>query len=113
MIRLKIIFAGIFVFMVVLTIRTSLESNLFEVFPGMLNHPWTVATLWDAYFGFLTFYIWVAYKETGLFSRILWFVFIMALGNIAMSFYVLIQLFRLPHQASFENLLLRRNGPLS
>jgi hypothetical protein len=113
MMRLKILFTGIFIFMVAITIRTSLESNLFAVLPGMLNHPWTVATLWDAYLGFLTFYIWVAYKEAGLFSRILWFFLIIALGNISMSFYVLVQLFRLPNQASFESLLLQRKEPLS
>ena len=107
--RLKLLFAGIFVFMVVLTIRTSLESNLIAVLPGMLNHPWTIATLWDAYFGFLTFYVWVAYKETRLSSRIIWFFLIMGLGNMAMSLYVLVELFRLPDQASFESLLIRRN----
>jgi hypothetical protein len=39
---------------------------------------------------------------------VIWFVLIMALGNISMSLYVLIQLWRLPRGASFETLLLRR-----
>jgi hypothetical protein len=32
--------------------------------------PWFIATLFDCYFGFLTFYAWLFYKETGWFSRI-------------------------------------------
>ena len=57
--------------------------------------------------GFLTFYVWVLYKERGLVNRLIWFVLIMTLGNIAMSGYVLVQLFRLPGGASVETLLLR------
>jgi len=104
---LKALFGIIFVFMVGMTAAASLKSNLFEAIPAMFEHPWTVAALWDAYFGFLTFYVWVAYKETRTWTRILWFILIMALGNIAMSFYVLWQLFRLPKDASVEALLLR------
>jgi len=104
---LKVLFGGIFVFMVGMTMIVSLRSNLFEVLPAMLSHPWTVATLWDAYLAFLTFYVWVAYKESRAWTRILWFVLIMGLGNIAISFYMLVQLFRLPKDAPVEALLLR------
>jgi len=90
-----------------MTPMVSLKSNLFEALPGMLAHPWTGATLWDAYLGFLTFYVWVAYKESRSWTRILWFVLIMGLGSIAISFYVLLQLFRLPKDALVEALLLR------
>ena len=93
--------------MLVMTTLVSLRSNLFEVLPVMLSHPWTVATFWDAYLGFLTFYVWVAYKKSRAWIRILWFVLIMGLGNIATSFYMLVQLFRLPKDASVEALLLR------
>ena len=54
-----------------------------------------MATLYDAYFGFLTFFCWLAWRERSTAIKIVWFVLIMGLGNIAMSFYVLIQLFRL------------------
>ena len=104
---LKALFGSIFVFMVGITTIVSLKSNLFEVLPAMLRHPWTVATLWDAYLGFLTFYVWVVYKESRAWTRILWFVLIMGLGNIAISFYMLVQLFRLPKDAPVEALLLR------
>ena len=56
---LQILFGAIFVWMIVMTTRTSLEQN-----------PWSVATLWDAYFGFVTFYVWVFAKEHGWVSRV-------------------------------------------
>jgi hypothetical protein len=76
--------------------------------PSGGNNPWLIATLFDAYFGFLWFYAWVAYKETGWLARGLWFVLILALGNMAMAAYMLLQLWRLPPGATAETLLLRR-----
>jgi hypothetical protein len=70
---------------------------------------WTIATLLDAYFGFLTFYVWVLWKETRTLHRALWFVAIMLLGNIAMSAYVLRQLARLAPDDSLGSLLSARN----
>ena len=92
---LKLLFGAIFVWMTVATIRTSMAVSLWEAWDGYAANPWAVATLYDAYCGFITFYVWVAYKERGWGARILWFALIMGLGNIAMSAYVLIQLFRL------------------
>ena len=86
-------------------LRTSLTMSLWDAWPGYAANPWAVATLWDAYFGFLTFYVWVCFKETGWLARLLWFVLIMGLGNIAMSLYVLIQLFRLKPEQPVEALL--------
>ena len=34
--------------------------------PTAGNNPWMLATLFDAYFGFLWFWLWVAYKEAKL-----------------------------------------------
>lgn len=79
--------------------------------PASGNNPWLVATLFDAYFGFLWFWLWVAYKETSLAARLLWLVLILALGNMAMAAYALIQLWRLPAGARIEDLLLRRPSP--
>lgn len=72
------------------------------------NDPWLIATLFDAYFGFLWFWAWVAYKETSNAARLAWLVLILGLGNIAMAIYMLIQLWRLPPGAGPEALLLRR-----
>jgi hypothetical protein len=56
--------------------------------------PWSVATLYHAYFGSFTFSCW-ACRERALALPIIWFILIMALGNIAMSLYVLIRSFQL------------------
>jgi len=104
------LFGGIFAAMLVVTVTASLQQPLWE-WGGLTSEPdrwWTYATLADAYFGFLTFYAWVFYKERRAASRIGWFVAIMLLGNIAMAVYVLLQLTRLPAGAPLSRLLLRQ-----
>lgn len=76
--------------------------------PGSGNNPWLIATLFDAYFGFLWFWLWVAYKETSNASRGIWLVLILLLGNMAMAAYMLIQLRKLPANPTMQDLLLRR-----
>jgi hypothetical protein len=109
-----LLFGSIFIFMVVMTVLTSMHAPLFgaggvhpDVRAQFNASPWAVATLYDAYFGFLTFFCWVAYKEKSFFAKAVWFILIMALGNIAMSFYVLRQLLRLnpgePLSKLFQN----------
>lgn len=105
---LQCLFGAIFLWMVILTIRTSLQISLWAAWSQFADNPWAIATLWDAYFGFLTFYVWVLYKEPRPLARILWFVLIMGLGNIAMALYVLIQLARLQPGDELATLLLRR-----
>jgi hypothetical protein len=104
---LKLLFGGIFLWMTVLTIRTSMAVSLWSAWDSFAANPWAVATLYDAYFGFTTFWVWVAYKENSLWRSLLWLVLIYSLGNIAMSLYVLIQLFRLRPEQSVEALLRR------
>ena len=84
---LKILFAGILIYMIVMTTWVSLHKSILlspDEF-SWAHSPWAVATLFDAYFGFITFYAWVFYKETNWGARMTWFVLIMGLGNIAMS----------------------------
>jgi hypothetical protein len=104
---LKLLFGAIFLWMVVMTVRTSLKVSLWSSLDSFAGNPWAVATLWDAYFGFITFWVWVAYKERTVWARALWLVLILALGNIAMSFYVLIQLLRLKPEQPVEAVLWR------
>jgi hypothetical protein len=106
---LKILFGAIFVWMIVMTVQTSMKVSLWSSLHSFTGNPWAVATLWDAYFGFTTFWVWVAYKESGWVARIVWLIAIYALGNIAMSFYMLIQLYRLKPEDGMEQLLLRRS----
>ncbi len=104
---LIVLFSGIFIWMLVLTVRTSMTVSLWSAWGSFADNPWAVATLYDAYFGFLTFWLWVAYRERTMGMRVLWLVLIFCLGNIAMSFYVLIQLFRLKPGEPVEALLRR------
>jgi hypothetical protein len=79
---------------------------------GLTRSPdraWTIATLCDAYCGFLTFYCWVLYKERRWTRRLLWFVAIMALGNMAMAAYVLKELWSLRADDTVADLLTRSN----
>jgi len=79
--------------MVVMTVRTGMQVPLWKA--SFTGNPWAWATLYDAYFGFITFFCWVAWRERSSGVKIVWFILILTLGNIAMSLYVLIQLFRL------------------
>ena len=101
---LKLLFGFIFVFMVVMTVRTSMHMRLWSAWPSFAASPWAMATLYDAYFGFLTFFCWLAWRERSLGGKIVWFALIMAGGNIAMSLYVLIQLFQLKPDESVSAL---------
>ncbi len=105
---LRIAFTIVLVAMLGVTTWASNIVALWETPRAVVTHPWFIATLFDTYFAFLTFYCWVAYKETSNVARIAWLIAILLLGNIAMAIYMLIQLFRLPTTARIEELLLRR-----
>jgi hypothetical protein len=108
---LQILFGFILVTLAAYTTWAGTRQSLFD-WGGLTTPPdnlWTIATLIDAYYGFLTFYVWVLWKETRALPRILWFVAIMAFGNIAMSAYLLRQLARLEDPESISTLLSARN----
>lgn len=79
--------------------------------PAREFNPWFVATLFDAYFAFLWFWLWIAYKETSNLARLVWLLLVLALGNMAMAAYALLTLVRLPPNATIEDFLLRRPAP--
>ena len=109
---LKLLFAGILIYMISMTAWISLHKSILDSgneFSWKAS-PWAVATLFDAYFGFVTFFVWVAYKERKWAARIIWFLLIMGLGNIAMSSFVLIQLFKLRPEQPASALLQRSSS---
>jgi hypothetical protein len=105
---LRLAFAGVFLTMVCVTTWAGHQCPLWKTPEALVTHPWFIATLFDCYFGFLTFYAWLCYKETHWFARIAWLLAILLLGNLAMSAYMLITLFRLPPTAGMDAVLLRR-----
>jgi hypothetical protein len=100
----------VLVAMIAVTTWASVEKPMFEGFRLMFAERWGVATLFDAYFGFLTFFAWVYYKERSAWARVIWLGAILFFGNIAMSIFLLRELYRLPKGAGFDALLLRSPG---
>jgi Protein of unknown function (DUF1475) len=107
---LRIAFTGVLIAMLWVSGWASAAVPLWQTPHALLAHPWFIATLFDCYFGFLTFYLWVAYRESGWLARALWLLAILALGNIAMSVYMLLSLWRLPADAPIQRLLLRQEA---
>jgi predicted permease len=107
---LKALFALILFGMLFITITATIDQNIFEAVGNMWPNWWFKATLADAYFGFLTFFVWVAYKEVHLWRKLLWFAAIMLLGNLAISAYMLLELYKVQVGDTPETLLTRRNG---
>jgi hypothetical protein len=105
---LKILMAGICVWMTIVTIRTSMAISLWAAWDSYAANPWAVATLWDVYFGFTIFWLWVVLKERNWGVRILWLILIYGLGNIATSAYVFLQLMKLSPEDPVEAIFRRR-----
>ncbi len=109
-ITLQILFGCIFLALLGMTAWASVHQSVLDWSALSLgpDRYWTRATLVDAYGGFLTFYVWVFYKERSWLKRVLWFIAIMALGNMAMSAYVLLQLRRLGPAQEANAILIAR-----
>jgi hypothetical protein len=107
---LKALFALILLGMLAVIITASIDQSMFEAVGKMWPNWWFKAALADAYLGFLTFFVWVAYKELHLWRKLVWFASIMLLGNVAISVYMLLELSKLKVGDTVETLLTRRNG---
>ena len=99
------------IYMTYVAVATSLESNLFEVWPELAEIPWMVATLQDFYINIALIYFWVWYKETHWGSRLLWLVLFLCLGAIATCLYLTLQLYKVPADAAVSEVLLRAKRP--
>jgi hypothetical protein len=109
---LRLLFGAILITMIGVTTWASVRQPVWQ-WGGLTHQPdngWTIATLFDAYFGFVTFYVWLAYKERRWAPRIAWLVAILLLGNMAMASYVLLQLRRVPKEVPMATLLTARHG---
>jgi hypothetical protein len=112
LIFLRALFIVVIASMLAVTSWASFQCPLFGVPRAVATHPWFIATLFDAYWGFITFYVWVCYKQTSLLARLAWFVAIMLLGNIAMAAYCLAELLSISSRDALTGLLTaRREGP--
>lgn len=105
---LRIVFSCVLITMLCVTGWASSQCALWKTPHDVVTHPWFIATLFDCYFGFFTFYAWLFYKESNWFARFGWLIAILLLGNIAMSGYMLITLFKLPTDARVAQVLIRQ-----
>lgn len=109
---LRLFFAFVLAAIVGATTWASFQAPLLGVPREVVTHPWFLATLVDAYLAFLTFYAWVAWRETTWLGRLSWLVAILLLGNIAMALYCLERLFSVPRDAKAAEIFLhKRTAP--
>jgi hypothetical protein len=109
---LRCLFVAILASMIWVTTWAGMHCPLFAVPHAVATHPWFIATMFDAYWGFTTFFVWVCYRQTSWTARIAWFLAIFALGNIAMSSYCLAALSQVPRDGKVSDVLsARRDGP--
>ena len=106
---LRVLFATVIVTMLAVTSWAGVRCGLGAIPPAVYSHPWFIATLFDAYWGFITFFVWVAWKERAVTARALWLVAILLLGNMAMAAYMLRELFAVGARAGVEQVITRRN----
>lgn len=90
---LRGLFLVVLASMLAVTTWASLQCPLFGVPRAVATHPWFIATLFDTYWAFVAFFLWVCFKQASVGARVAWFVAIMLLGNIAMAAYCLRELF--------------------
>lgn len=106
---LRALFLVVIASMLAVTTWASLHTPLFAIPRAVFTHPWFIATLFDAYWAFIAFSVWVAWKEGSLGARILWFVTIILLGNISIAIYMLRELFAVPASGPLDEVFTRRN----
>lgn len=98
------LFVAAFAVLFAFTVRASQVRGVFDN-ASLMSDVWFQVTLLDAYLGFITVYVWIAWKEQTLLRRILWFVLVMVFGNMAVSAYILMQLMKLPADANLSDVL--------
>ncbi|NTW98658.1 MAG: DUF1475 family protein [Geobacteraceae bacterium] len=107
---LTVVCLAVLAIMLYVTISASLHQDIVSATRQLWTDPWFRATLADAYFGFLFFWLWVAWREQSVAKSFLWFVLIMTLGNLAMAGYIMLQLRHLQSGDGVEALLLRKGA---
>lgn len=64
--------------------------NVIDGYITVCSEPWGLATMFDAYFGFFAFWLYVAWRERSLLARASWLLALMLLGNFAIAAYALL-----------------------
>ncbi len=101
---LYLFFSFVLLGMLWVTVTASMERSVLQAASEIWADPWGKATLFDAYFAFLTVFIWIAYREPNWLRRGIWLVLLLVLGNFAIAAYFLIALKRLPPSTPWTGL---------
>jgi len=64
--------------------------NVVDGYVTVCSEPWGLATMFDAYFGFLAFWLYTAWRERTVAARLGWLVALLLLGNFAIAAYALL-----------------------
>ncbi len=84
--------------------------NVLIGFKTVCSEPWGLATMFDAYFGFLAFFLYVLWREATLAARLGWFVGLMLLGNFAIAAYLLLALRASPGETDLGKVFFTRKA---
>lgn len=98
--------------MLIVTSWASTHESVVVALQRLPSDPWFIATMFDAYFGFIFFWFWVLYRERQsslttshwIIRSIAWLIGILLLGNIAMAVYILLQISKFSPSDSLEKL---------
>ena len=84
--------------------------NVLHGFVTVCSEPWGLATMFDAYFGFLAFWLYVAWRERSLGARLGWLVALLVLGNFAIAAYALLCLRQAGDETDFGQIFFTRKA---
>jgi len=111
MLALRLLFAAILVGMLALIAWASAQCALFAIPREVTTHPWFITTLFDAYFAFIAFWVWLAWKEGTVAARVLWLLTILLWGNPAIALYMLLELARVRREGGGLDAVFTRKRP--
>lgn len=104
----SLLFFGVLVAMIAVTTWASFDRNVLVAAGELWADPWGRATIFDAYFGFLAVWLWIAWREPSAVRSVLWGLALLVLGNIAIAIYVLLALRAMPPGTRIDDLFRQR-----
>ena len=93
-----------------LTAYAGKELNVIGGYVTVCSEPWGLATMFDAYFGFMAFWLYVAWRERTHTARLGWFIALMLLGNFAIAGYALVCLFSARSETDYGKIFFTRKS---
>ena len=84
--------------------------NVIKGFETVCAEPWGLATMFDAYFGFLAFWLYVAWRERTVGARLGWLVALLLLGNFAIAADALLCLKQAGDESDLGKVFFTRKG---